>query len=226
MDPTNNVNENTFLGYLDEFAKDPNGTFTELVVCMGPMFSGKTTLLYKSFLKLHYYKTQQLYGKELDVLVINHSNDIREGNDTISSHNSAISGKIKCIKTDKLNCGAVIDFISQKDKALVLLIDEIQFFTDLHLFVKNVFTQFVSNNMFIGCFGLNSNFMRESMGNVGNILHYAKDVIILKGICGYCGTPSLCSYLKKNDSVVHTDIVIGGSDKYIPLCHRCYCFNI
>lgn len=214
-------NEKRFLGHINDFAKTKiaDEQMTELVVCMGPMFSGKTTLLYKSFMMLQKYN-------ELDVLVVNHSNDIRESDDVISSHNNDITGKIKCIKTDHLNCDKLLEFISQKDKSIVLLIDEIQFFADLYTFIKDVFTRFSDKQLFIGCFGLNSNFMRDIMGDVSKILHYAKDIIVLRGSCSYCRKPSLCSYLKQFNGNEDTNIVIGGSDKYIPLCHHCYTLNI
>lgn len=205
-----------------DFFVNNNVPKKELVLCMGPMFSGKTTLLYKAYMKI-----KTLKNDTIKILVINHSNDVRENSDVISSHNKDISGCLPCVKTKNLCSKKVFDFIEDyTNEYMILFIDESQFFNDLGDAVRKIFENYNNKKIFICCFGLNSNFKREVMGHTYEILPYAKDIIILRGTCGVCGEPSSCSFLKHDETNNKNDIIIGGNDKYIPMCHECYTQNI
>lgn len=86
---------------------------------MGPMFSGKTTLL------LRIYKDCNLRG--LNTVVINHCEDIRYSKTKLSTHDENM---IDCIWTDKLNEKFPVETPQVADID-VFLINEGQFFPDL-----------------------------------------------------------------------------------------------
>jgi thymidine kinase len=204
----------------------------ELVLCLGPMFSGKTTLLYKSIIAIQSYNsTIHECEHETPFIVINHSYDTREGTNVISSHNPDISGNVECIKTSLLQSEPVDTaikkniFHSEKRNKLIILIDECQFFTDIYEFIRLLFNSelYINTKILVCCFGLNSSYMRDNMGNTYKLIPYAKDIIIMNALCVYCGCRAYCSYLKQDTDVSNnSNIIIGGSDKYLALCHSCY----
>jgi thymidine kinase len=98
------------------------GGYLELII--GPMFSGKTSKL------LDLYKQYKFCN--LNVAVINHSEDTRYNATLLSSHDKVM---IPCIQTTKLNYLIDNDEIYDSN---VILINEGQFFDDLYGFVVDM----------------------------------------------------------------------------------------
>jgi len=215
--------EATFINHLSTFMSNRNSR--ELVLCMGPMFSGKTTLLYKTTQFINTFVKTKADHQNIHSIVINHSNDTRDNNAVISSHDPSINGAIPCVKTNSMFSPTILEFI-YNHKTMIILVDEAQFFNRLYDFVEFCFKarQTMNKNIFIGCFGLNADFNRQPIGKLHEVIPYATDVIILSGKCSKCIRPSRCSFLtmpvKRNGNT--SNIIIGGEDKYIPLCHSCY----
>ena len=66
---------------------------------------------------------------------------------------------------------------------------------------------------------LDSDFRREPFGNICSLVAKAESVNKLSSICQYCKGDAAFSARITNE----TDIkVIGGQDKYKPVCRRCY----
>jgi thymidine kinase len=110
-----------------------------LEIIAGPMYSGKTSKI------LDIYK--QCKFCNIDVMVINHSLDVRYDNQLLSTHDKNM---IPCFQLDKLsilfndydNDSLInIEIIKTKlvyIKSKVILINEAQFFPDLELNIKNM----------------------------------------------------------------------------------------
>jgi thymidine kinase len=208
------INEQRLFDNINNFIKTPNTNKIELVLCIGPMFSGKTTLLHNTYFNI-------LNNNNIPYLIINHINDTRNTSQFLSSHNNDVNGKVSCLKLNCLFDKTIDQFIQTNDK-MIILIDESQFFNDIDQFIFNCFN-IKDKNIFILCFGINSNFRRENIGKINLLLPYASNIIILSGKCTKCGDYSYCSYYNLHEtSDKNTDIIVGGSDKYIPLCHTCF----
>lgn len=179
----------------------PSRGYLELII--GPMFSGKTTHVIQK------YKQHVLVDHK--VAVINSIGDTRYSNSQLSTHDKTM---IDCIFSSTLE---PLRTNKEVQEANVLIINEGQFFPDLHSFVMDMVEE--EAKVVYVC-GLDSDFRRERFGSLLDLIPYADNIVKLKSMCMSCcdGTPALFSWRVTND----TDQVVIGSDNYRPLCRRCY----
>jgi thymidine kinase len=184
-----------------------NEGYLELII--GPMFSGKTTSLYKIY--------NECKVSNVPVLVINHSFDDRydTNNSLVYTHDKL---NMPCITTQTLGNILVdskwsnIDFESIR----VVLINEGQFFEDLVPFVEKL----LQNNKQVYVCGLDSDFERKKFGTILDLIPLSDTVKKLKSVCSLCnnGTPGIFSKRVTKEK----DTVLIGVDNYIPVCRKCY----
>lgn len=167
-----------------------------LHLIIGPMFSGKTTLL-TSVLKEYSYP-----------LYINHTFDTR--GEFFYSHNESlqISPNITCVKMESL----LPEFVIPYD---VIGIDESQFFGNL----KKVVLEWVEvYKKTVYVVGLNGDFQREKFGELLDLVPYCDSIQKMSAKCN-CGKSAIFSLRLKHDT---SKICIGGSESYHPVCRKCY----
>ncbi len=188
--------DNTKCGFLD--------------IIIGPMFSGKTNYLLKELTVFSIMGAKVLY--------INHSLDNRSES-IFSTHNPLIKYDIKGIslaKTDNL-----YDLSELCSNFLVIAIDEAQFFSDLKDFVMDLVEK---KGKRVVVAGLSGDFNRKSFGEIFELISYCDRITKLSSFC------KICAYDKKIKDAhfshkkckSDTNISVGGSDDYIPLCRECY----
>lgn len=187
----------------------------------GPMFSGKSTTLRKEL--------TTLADIGLKVLYINHSSDIRKtekGDKIITTHHSGFKGlsdKITVIKNSNLRN---IDI----NKYDVIGIDESQFFDELDEVVRE-WVLFKNKHVIVA--SLDGDYMMRPFGKAHNLISICEsgDIIKLAAICSNCINNSIkdgkiirvsAGFTAKINIIEDIQIDIGGTDKYIPLCMRCY----
>jgi thymidine kinase len=173
-----------------------------LEIILGPMFSGKTSKL----LQIH----KQCIICNIPVLTINHKNDNErnvEKSDYLKSHDNL---QIPCVSTDTLS--KVYTNAYQ-----VILINEGQFFHDILPFVKTQLA--LKKQIYIA--GLDGDFQCNIFGDLLSLIPLCDKVEKLSSLCGICknGNPGIFS---KRISRETDQTVIGGSDKYIPVCRICH----
>jgi thymidine kinase len=180
----------------------------ELNIVIGPMFSGKTTLIINKFNEL--YKTINDEKSEDSYVVVNHTIDIRYDNNKICSHDGI---KIDSITTNKL------ELIYEKlEKSKYIFIDEAQFYDDLYTTIKKLlFDKKSKNGKIIWIAGLDGDFKQEpfAKSKLLDLIPYSSRTIKLTASCYICKTmaPFSKRLLASNDV-----ILVGGSDKYQPVC--------
>ena len=175
--------------------------YAYLEIIIGPMFSGKTSKL------VQIYKQCKLCN--IPVLVINHSNDVLRNvveNELVNHDNI----HIPCVSTNSL-------FSVSTEHYNVILINEAQFFPDLVPFVKDQ----LSLKKQIYSAGLDGDFQRNVFGDIVNLIPLCDKIEKLSSLCGICknGKNGIFS---KRISKETTQTVIGGINKYIPVCRICY----
>jgi len=178
-----------------------NNQFGYLELWMGPMFSGKTTLLIQTYKKYTYI------GKQ--IVVVNYQGDQRYHDTLLSTHDKIM---IPCVQTSSLS--KIEDVLHSAD---VIFINEGQFFDDLFEQVIDLVDQ---KNKTVYISALDGDFQRHRFGRVLDLIPYCDKVTKLNALCAKCrdGTPAIFSHRKTTDK---TQIVIG-SDIYEPLCRKCY----
>ena len=172
---------------------------------MGPMFSGKTTLLQRI------KKDCNLRG--LKTVVINHCEDIRYSETKLSTHDENM---IDCIWTDKLNekFPAETPQVADID---VFLINEGQFFPDLVDWAKKMVSGPYYKMIFV--FGLDGDFQRKPFGNWLDLIPFSDEICKLQSVCGECRSrPAIFSHRLTKE--IEQKVI--GSNSYIPLCRKCY----
>ena len=181
----------------------PNHTeYAYLEMIIGPMFSGKTSKL------VQIYKQCKLC--EISVLPINHLSDHERNPEKGSFLVNHDNIQIPCVATDTLS-------ELSTDNYRVILINEGQFFHDLVPFVKEQIQR--KKQIYIA--GLDGDFQQNVFGDILKLIPLCDKVEKLSSLCGICknGNPGIFS---KRISREMTQTVIGGSEKYIPVCRICY----
>ena len=204
----------------------------KLDIFTGPMFSGKTTALLRELI------LEAEIGRK--VLYVNSSLDTRSKgnfsthNPLCNSANAESSEKITFVSSSSVSDLSEFDVLDFD----VIGIDEAQFFDDLkegcvYLVEKKDKRVIVA--------GLSANFKRQKFGQILDLEPYSDSFIKLKSFCKKCAPgkrkDALFSHLMKvptpvipidpghpeSDPEESSDVVIGGNDKYVALCRKCYC---
>jgi len=172
----------------------------QLRVICGPMFSGKTKTLIRV---INEYKTA---GKK--VFVFKPKFDDRYAEDAIVSHDKD--------ETQAFNVSRPVEILDYHLNADVIAIDEIQFFDDSIVEVCNKLSQ---EGKTVIAAGLDLDYKAQPFGPMPKVLAMADEIIKLNSICTFCSGPARFSHrISDEDSTV----VLGESDKYVPLCRSCY----
>lgn len=177
-----------------------NNAYLELII--GPMFSGKTSRL------VDVYK--QCKFCNIPVAVINHCIDDRYHDTMLSTHDKVM---IPCLKTDNL---FLVLTNSEVQDAQVVIINEGQFFSDLHDVVLQMIG--LGKKIYVG--GLDGDFERKKFGQILDLIPLSDKVTKLTSLCSICkdGTPGIFS----KRITTETEQTVVGSDNYIPVCRNCY----
>jgi thymidine kinase len=187
-----------------------NTGYLELIV--GPMFSGKTSLL------LSIYK--QLIFCDIPVTIINHSLDTRYDKSLISTHDKIMA---PCIQTTHLsnvwfeqNKNLNLENYTKVKNSDVILINEGQFFDDLYIVVSDM----LKHNKRVYVCGLDSDFERKKFGQILDLIPICDKIVKLTSLCSKCkdGTPAIFSMRLTQEK----QQTLVGSDNYIPVCRKCF----
>lgn len=177
--------------------------YGRLELYIGPMYSGKSTELIKQV------RLFKVINKR--VLILKPHIDTRYDANRIISHNGE--------KEDSITTDNLLEISDDTLKEYeIIIIDEGQFFKSL----KEVCLNWVDNlhkHVIIG--GLDGDFQRAPFGEILDLIPHADKYIKLTALCKYCndGTPGIFSKRIINNQ---DQILIGGSESYIPVCRHHY----
>jgi thymidine kinase len=180
----------------------PNGY---LKIVVGCMFSGKTSYIIREC------KKWKSIGKK--VLMINYDMDERYSDkNEIVSHDKL---SIKCMMLSKLDNNLDI-LVKNYD---VIIINEGQFFEGLKENVKRWCDKL---KKIVIVSGLDGDYMRNTFGDILNLIPLSDEIIKLKAYCSLCknGTDAIFTWKLKDNN--KEEIIDIGTDKYIPLCRYHY----
>ena len=170
----------------------------EIQLILGPMFSGKTTEL------LRRYRRYQVVGRRC--LLIKHGADKRYSETKVSTHCRQEADAIVLNKLDDFREWACYD---------VICIDEGQFFPDV-----TEISEFLANNgKIVIVAALDGTWQRKPFENIANLISASESIVKLTAVCMICKRDAPFTKRTCDDTALE---VIGGADKYMAVCRRCF----
>ena len=182
-----------------------------LGLIFAPMFAGKTTKL------MSLYYDYQNYMNEDNIFIIDYygNNRYQEVGTGLISHDKKHIEKCLKLKTLK-------EFEDSEDfqKAQVILIDELQFFSDAYSVIVNWIDLHKKK---VICAGLSGDFLRKPFGDMLTLIPHADEIIKLNAECKYCNNNSPAIFTRRKfDNVNSLDQILIGSSEYEPVCRKHY----
>ena len=103
----------------------------------------------------------------------------------------------------------------------VIIVDECQFLTEKQ--IDQLRTIVDEHNIPVMCFGLRTDFQTRLFPGSRRLMEVADTIQEIKTICD-CGAKATVN-ARVNDGYIVTEgaqVVLGGNDSYIAMCHKCY----
>ncbi len=104
----------------------------------------------------------------------------------------------------------------------VIIADECQFFTPSHIDeLRRIVDE---HSVPVMCFGLRTDFKTKLFAGSARLFEIADSISEIKTICG-CGSKATVNarFDSKGRLVTHgTQVLIGGEERYLAMCHKCY----
>ena len=179
-----------------------------LHLIIGPMYAGKSTELIRI---INRYKCLKK-----NIIIINHLFNNRYGSKGLTTHNK--QSVDQCIILEKL-CDLQLNYSSAFSDCNVIIIEELQFFSDAY---DNIVNWCDNYNKIVVCAGLDGDFLRNPFGDVLLLIPHAEKVTKLSALCKRCGdgTPA---HFTKRITPDEQKTLVGSDDVYEAVCRKHFC---
>ena len=155
---------------------------------------------------------------DLNVWLIKPSADTRDGVATLRSR-IGLEAECEVISPD---VDIFARFLGGKvRKCHVIIVDECQFLTEAQIDQLRAIVD--EHNVPVMCFGLRTDFQTKLFPGSRRLMEVADTIQEIKTICD-CGAKGTVN-ARISDGYIVTEgaqVVLGGNDCYIAMCHRCY----
>ena len=144
--------------------------------------------------------------------------DDRDGRDVIKSR---IGLYAVCEAIDK-NESIIDKFVSEKNDVNVIIADECQFFTKAQ--IDDLRTIVDDYDIPVLCFGLRTDFLCDLFEGSRRLFEVADSIAEIKTICECGSKATVNARLDGNMNIVTkgSQVMIGGNESYIAMCHKCW----
>ena len=155
---------------------------------------------------------------DLNVWLIKPSADTRDGAQTLRSR-IGLEAQVEVIAPD---VDVHARFLGKRvRKCDVIIVDECQFMTPAQIDQLRAIVD--EHNIPVMCFGLRTDFQTRLFPGSRRLMEVADTIQEIKTICD-CGAKATVN-ARVNDGYIVTEgaqVVLGGNDCYIAMCHKCY----
>ena len=165
---------------------------------LGPMFGSKTSELIRQ------YNRYTIGGKKC--IMVKYAHDTRYHKEKIVTHDN--------IMVDALVCEYLYQIDDQINSYDVILVDEIQFYKDAHIYCDK---WAISGHIVEAC-GLNGTFERKQFPIISKLIPQVENITHLKAVCRDTGADAVFSKLITNESKELANVdgeLIGGNDLFV-----------
>ena len=155
---------------------------------------------------------------DLRVWLIKPSADTRDGAETLRSR-IGLEAQVEVIAPE---VDIYARFLGGKARRSdVIIVDECQFMTEKQ--IDQLRTIVDEHNIPVMCFGLRTDFQTRLFPGSRRLMEVADTIQEIKTMCD-CGCKATVN-ARINDGYIVTEgaqVVLGGNDCYIAMCHKCY----
>jgi len=150
------------------------------------------------------------------VALLKPSIDNRDGVDIVKSR-AGLMAKAILIYPDSNIRDILPDPVEEYDN---LIVDEAQFLTKEQV---DELRDIADNGTFVMCYGLKADFMGNLFEGSKRILEMADSLREIVTMCP-CGKKAIMNARYSGNRILYEgeQVVVGGNESYIALCHRCY----
>ena len=156
---------------------------------------------------------------DLQVWLMKPSTDVRDGAATLRSR-IGLEAQVEVVspETDILK-----RFVGEKEGSCdVIIVDECQFLTEEQIDQLRAIVD--EHNIPVMCFGLRTDFQTKLFPGSLRLMEVADTIQEIKTICD-CGAKATVNARIDGEGHIVTQgaqVVLGGNDSYIAMCHKCY----
>ena len=155
---------------------------------------------------------------DLKVWLIKPSADTRDGAQSLRSR-IGLEAEVEVIPPE---ADIYARFLGGKARRSdVIIVDECQFMTEKQIDQLRAIVD--DHNIPVMCFGLRTDFQTHLFSGSRRLMEIADTIQEIKTICD-CGAKATVN-ARVNDGYIVTEgaqVVLGGNDSYIAMCHKCY----
>ena len=156
---------------------------------------------------------------DLSVWLIKPSADTRDGAQTLRSR-IGLEATVEIIAPD---VDVYARFLGSKARRCdVIIVDECQFLTERQIDQLRAIVD--EHNIPVMCFGLRTDFQTKLFPGSRRLMEVADTIQEIKTICD-CGAKATVNARIDGTGHIVTEgaqVVLGGNDSYIAMCHKCY----
>lgn len=177
-----------------------------LEMIIGPMFSGKTTMLIQ--------KADQYELCNQKVLMVNHCSDVRYGTHGVFTHGKHKKDAVMLTHLSEFYEDSPLNHAFHLHD--VICVDEGQFFDDLSEFAKRAVNEY-NKHIIVSC--LHGTYNLTPFNNVCSLLPFCDLIRPMRALCMVCKDGTKAPFTRKT-CMSNPDV--GGEESYVPVCRKCY----
>ena len=160
--------------------------------------------------------------REIPFILLKSAIDTRDGNNVI--HSRAVGDKECCMVDPSTN---IYDFVMNNflgwdtHQIKWILVDEAQFLTEKQVDELATLCDMTGTN--VVCYGLRTDFKTKLFPGSKRLFEVADTFEEIKSSCS-CGSKNIFNARLKDGEIVTNgkQVEVGGEDKYIAICRKCY----
>lgn len=152
------------------------------------------------------------------VWLIKPSTDSRDGENMIRSR-MGLASEVRVISKSDDICEV---FISEAKSSDVIIADECQFFTKEQIDqLRKITDEFDVPTL---CFGLRTDFLTRLFPGSHRLFEVADSITEIKTMCECGRKATVNARIDKNGNIITEgrQVFLGGNDRYIAMCHKCW----
>ena len=156
---------------------------------------------------------------DLSVWLIKPSADTRDGQAVLRSR-IGLEAVVEVISPEKDVYQLFID--TRKGNCDAIIVDECQFLTGAQIDqLRSIVNDF---NVPVMCFGLRTDFQTKLFPGSRRLMEIADTIQEIKTMCDCGAKATVNARIDCNGHIITegAQVVLGGNDSYIAMCHRCY----